>query len=204
MKAIAKITSVLIIFFVFGITKSYAQDPLHTLKVNPFAFFNGQIPKTAEYNLSLERALTNRMAIQVAGAYVTNDTENFNSFTNLSGASVDATGFRVAPALKLYLRNQESPRGMYIAPMYSYNRTNFINNANPNDKMTATYTSINLLGGWQMMFGKTLVLDFFGGVGKKNNSWDITNDAEIPSIFKPQGGADGMRLTFGLNAGIAF
>ena len=203
MKASHFILRAPLMLILFLSLNTFAQnDPKNTLKTNPFVMFNGQIPHTNEYRLVYERSLTNHLAFQLGGAYNDGNERNFSKITDAEGASIAAHGFRVQPSFKFYLRNQPSPRGMYLSPMYSYNTATFQNEGNPEDFLKATYTSMNLLAGWQVMIKKTLVVDVFGGIGRKHNYW-TTGDAER-TIFDVPNESKGMKLNLGFNMGFAF
>ncbi len=222
-----------IICFVF--TKGHAQTrgdaPIEIdkpaksiyLKTNPLALLQGPIPfYSGEARIGFEAIASDHLTYQGSAGYIFLS-PIFNvligNAPGVFGGNLQMPGFRFQGEvryyyIKLYNKKKLSkvflPSGLYVGLNASYASADFKERDIPVQKIDFTQMNINLIGGAQLMYNDAFGVDFFAGIGYKNNVityydfngkkeiWD-PEDVGLGEFYSyPINLKLGMNLTFGL------
>ena len=189
------------------------------IKTNPLAVLWGSIPFTSEYRFMIELTSSKKQSDQIGISYLGKspvlklfeDTiENLNLLI--------VRGIRFQGAHKFYINklgiyfglpgSEYAPNGLYLSPHLSYSTAKFSTKFfNSRDVfIRTTHFNVNLLLGYQLI-REYWALDFFAGMGYKNNIWiehDQQNSINInTSDFGPLYNSP-VKLNLGFNVGFVF
>ena len=203
-----------------------APKPMHNqgiLKFSAIPLFEGQIAYTGEIRVIYERKLAKRQSITLSASY---DFPNFILLAigkRLSGGgrrggggrggrgaslnSVSVEGGRIAVGYRYYpLKKQEGLKGFFVGPYLSYNAVNIRDKSNAQNFEVVNYADVCGITGYQFII-KHFELEFFGGLGYKNNfvshynqTANAINDQytlKIPAL-------DNVKFVLQMNFGYAF
>ncbi|MGD1848667.1 MAG: hypothetical protein ACFB10_25030 [Salibacteraceae bacterium] len=209
--------------------KVYPVKHSFVIKTNPGAIVWGQIPLTAEYRVGFETVTGVNQSAQFDLSYfrkspiVTAVEDSIASGSNYD-LRLRVRGFRIQTQYRFYLNRMfdglmggdpylaTAPNGLFIAPHVSYAQASFsTRNASRFDVYTnVSHLNINLLSGFQLVFGG-ISMEAFMGLGWKQNRWveyelgskrvlsrDELRDLMFPLYASP------IKLSGGFNFGIAF
>ncbi|MBO9702278.1 MAG: DUF3575 domain-containing protein [Sporocytophaga sp.] len=203
----------------FAVVNSFAQkaDPKNVLKIGFPELF------AASLNLAYERAINDKVSFQVTGGYRhIQDSYGITWTDNDNTRSEDRkiySGYTVVPELKYYLTNTTwaAPKGFYISAFGRYGKydVEFNDNTTPNNDYNATYSYTEagggVLGGFQFIFAKVFVMDFYIGPQMKlrtlqpvtyENKRIITDPKKAASYIgvEEDGQRPGVRIGFKIGA----
>ena len=194
------------------------------LKFSAVPIFEGQIDFTGEFRITYERKIAKRQSITIGISY---DYPNFillaigNAFgrgggrhsggsssgANLNTVSVE--GGRITLGYRYYpLKKQEGLKGFFVGPYLSYNVVNIREKDNSQNYELVNYFNASAITGYQFVFKNHFELEFFGGLGYKNN-FVLHRNQEANQIYGSyvfaQGGAlKYVKLVMQMNFGYAF
>lgn len=181
-------TLVLISRFASGQEKDdYYLKPVNTMpeyhiliKTNPFVYFWGAIPLTAEYRLVGETMVSTKQSSQLALSYLGKGIvlKSYEDSANNNYKFV-VNGFRVQYTHKFFIKNnfQEmalfSPYGWYLGPHVSYSSAKITSKTGSiyDVFITGIHMNANLFVGYQTLLYNQFPLDVFFGLGIKENKW---------------------------------
>ncbi len=192
------------------------QKPDAVLKTNPLAMIWGHVPFTSEFRfvdeLTTARWQSLQFGVSVFGKspvlYLLEEQYN-HKHKGQRSISYEVHGFRFQFAYKFYLsRKRFAPCGWYLAPDVSFStvKLSTVHGYQFGSYIQATQYNLNVMIGKQS-FRKKFAIDYFFGVGWKQNSWqfvysptrikrlDIKN---IPYYFEP------LNIFIGINFGKAY
>ncbi|MCO4807501.1 hypothetical protein OAA53_00260 [Salibacteraceae bacterium] len=193
------------------------------LKTNPLSVLQGPVPYfTGELRLGFEFIGSDRFTYQASASYVfLSPLLNVlaNNTPAAFGGAIQMPGYRFQGQvryyyLKFYNKKKLSkvflPTGLYTAIHSSYSNAYFRDKNAPIERIEFTQLSFDLLGGMQVMYNDVFGIDFFAGMGYKNNVityydyrgrkeiWDA-DMVNLGSYYSsPIKLTIGMNLTFGL------
>ena len=185
----------------FG-AKTFAQS--NVIKINPLSLF------AITGNIQYERALNEKMSVQLGGYFGTIST-GFGADGNDAGISY--TWYGITPEFRYYVTNasKDAPRGLYVGPFVRYRNVTAKYDATLSTGETgAAKASITGIGGgaiigYQFLFGDVVALDLFAG--PQYTGWSVNAEAEATGeevsytgLFS--GGSMGARA--GIGFGFAF
>lgn len=185
-----------------------------TIKTSPWAMLVGPIILTAEYRLAYETVLSENQSFQLGVSYIGKSfymrmMEKSDSAYSANNIRFLVTGYRFQFTYKYFFnRMNDSPAGLYIGPHFSYSFAKFTTRQlNLYDEyIKAVYVNYNLITGYQLIIHDKLVIDFFYGLGYRDNAWhEHYNQTNYPLdsgdflIYKGN-----LKLILGINAGWAF
>ena len=195
-------------YFVEGIE----EEPRMTLKTNPLSMIQGPIFLCSEYRLCYERLIKPGQSMQVSVSYL-----GKSYYVILSEAMMDdpyhfkISGMRFTAEYRLFHTmlwgKKNALKGLYAAPYISWASAKISDDYSMtfNEYIKATYQNYCLKTGYQTIKGK-FVLDFFVGIGYRNNVWTEHRnynfsvlDNDDLEIFPGH-----LKLLAGFNAGMTF
>ena len=152
-------------------------------KTNPFAILAGPITLTAEYRLGVEATATPRISYQICGGYLNksfffNLTQN-DTANGLNAKDFSFQGFRIQGQVRYYFKKFEdkkdwstkfTPSGYYIAAHGSYSTATLRLKTQAYPYNDYININANVLIGLQAMIEQSFGIDFYTGVGWKQNS----------------------------------
>lgn len=183
------------------------------LKTNPFTIVQGPIPFASEYRLAYEHVTSERGAIQISGSYLAKGFMEVLAEASVSPpVNLKIRGYRFQAEYKYYLIKRKdglnAPRGIYIAPVFSYAHVKITDKSNvlQDEYYAITYTNYCLKFGIQII-KKNLAFDPFIGLGYRNNIWQ-EHFNNTTSLMKkddiPFYSDYPVKILLGFNAGWAF
>ncbi len=150
------------------------------LKTNPFVYFWGAIPLTAEYRIVGETMVSKNQSSQIAVSYlgkgvilkILEDSVNGNS-------KFVVNGFRIQYTHKFFInqiKNNQTfynPYGLYIGPHISYASAKITSKTgNVYDVyINGIHMNANIFIGYQTLIYNQFPFDVFFGLGIKENKW---------------------------------
>jgi len=181
-----------LVFAQDDVTVTYSQGggdqgdlPLNVIKWNPWGVIAGQ------YQFVYERALNEKMSVQLSAGYITFPTSQ-TIITNSYEAKT--TGFIVIPEFRYYITNSKypAPKGFYLAPFARIRAvTQDLDDINVDpafekdvsyiDKVTTISGGV-VLGG-QALIADVLSLDFF--IGPQYKTRNFTRTYDDPALNAP-------------------
>jgi hypothetical protein len=194
-------------------------------KTNFFPILWGAVPLTAEFRLVAEVAVARNQSSQIGISYL-GKSPVFKAFEHLvmgnnSGPDILVQGYRLQLSHKFYLSeilNQSgllsnsynlAPFGFYLSPHASYATarisTRHLNNYN--NFYRGTHINLNMLGGIQLQLFDEFIVDIYGGLGYKKNTWEDVQSGNSSAIDTQEFGYlynMPLKINFGFNAGLAF
>jgi hypothetical protein len=180
------------------------------LKTNPLCMLQGPIIFTSEFRLSAERMTAKKQSFQITAGYLGKGAYLylFESMQN-SNYEFKVNGARFGLEYRIYLfdKNNPKPEGMYIAPAFSYSYAKITDaySSSRNEYIQATFINYTIKGGYQLIRNK-LALDFFYGLGYKDNTWTMNQNQSFSVLpnndFELFPG--NLKLILGFNVGIVF
>lgn len=208
----------------FMVVTSFAQkvDPKNVIKIGFPVVFVGSV------NLAFERAINEKVSFQIAGGYrhlVDDYGFTWPDADNTRGDdSKIYTGYTVVPELKYYLTNStwSAPKGFYISAFGRYGKydVEFQDNTSTNNDYNAKYSYTEsgggVLGGFQFIVAKVLVMDFYIGPQFKRRTlqpiiWETPGAIPVKSNPKNASNYIGLEkngqrpgIRIGFNIGFAF
>jgi hypothetical protein len=186
----------------------------NVLKTDVFCPLWGAIPFTSEYRLVYETPTSLHSSVQFGISYLG---KNFWLWpllmdtlrqSNPQASQITIKGFRFQLAFKFYVfKDQMAPDGLYFAPLLSYSSAKFgTTYSNMYDTyIKAVYMNANLITGYQFFFMNEMAVDFYFGLGVKQNSWLEYQSGRLTKRHDP---ADfelihlPFRIVLGMNVGI--
>jgi hypothetical protein len=193
------------------------------LKTNPLSVLQGPVPYfTGELRLGFEFIGSDRITYQASASYVfLSPLLNVisNNTPGVFGGAIQMPGYRFQGQvryyyLKFYGKKKLSkvflPTGLYTALHSSYSNAYFRDKNAPVERIEFTQLSVDILGGMQVMYNDVFGIDFFAGMGYKNNVityydylgrkeiWDASMVNLGDYYSSPIKLTIGMNLTFGL------
>ena len=202
-----------------------APKPVHNqgiLKFSAVPLFEGQIAYTGELRVIYERKIAKRQSITLSASY---DFPNFillaigRSFgaggrrggrgggrsAGLNSVSVE--GGRIAVGYRYYpLKKQEGLKGFFVGPYLSYNAVNIRDKSNAQNYEIVNYADACGITGYQFII-KHFELEFFGGLGYKNNfvsHYNQTANAVNDQYTLKISALNNVKLVLQMNFGYAF
>ena len=200
-------------FYQDSIYSNRLEAKRNILKTNPFTIVQGPIPYASEFRLAYEHVTSERTSIQIAGSYLS---KGFLMIMSEAATNppinLKIRGYRFQAEFRYYLIKRKdgtiAPRGIYIAPLFSYSNAKISNKKNvlKDEYYNITYTNYCLKFGVQII-KKNLAFDPFIGFGYRDNIWQehfnnattVMNKKDIPFYSDNQ-----LKVLFGFNAGWAF
>ncbi len=180
------------------------------IKSNPLPLLWGPGWFTSEFRLVYEKPVNLNQSFLIGASYLGRSPffiilQNPNSTTKIT-----LRGFRFQLAYKFYLID-EAPEGFYIAPYFSYSDAYILEKYQPiysSDYIKQTYMNINAIAGYQIIGYSGFAVDFYGGIGYKNNEWIEKTSAGSTNITSDFTMFDGpithVKVILGFNIGYAF
>lgn len=155
------------------------------LKFSIIPIFEGQIDFTGELRVTYEHKIAKRQSITIGASY---DYPNFillaisNAHPGRGGRhgggygrsagfnSVSVEGGRITLGYRYYpLKKLEGLKGFFVGPYLSFNSVNMRQKSNSQNYEVINYADATPITGYQFVFAKHFELEFFGGIGYKNN-----------------------------------
>lgn len=198
----------------------------NVIKLAPLGWIHGQLPFTVESRIGYERRLGARNSLGASYSYLGTNypfsfigsfalsaaisaaiTASGHPYIGWTNAKIRARGARWQVQYRQYLSKKRlAPEGWYLAPQFSYASVNY--EVSLEDWATKVNIEVknrnyNLLFGHQRVLGRHFVFDVFTGLGYREKSTFIVNDAgarvgdELPHGTR-------LKLSSGLNLGWAF
>jgi hypothetical protein len=187
---------------------AFAQVKNNAIKTNLIGLVAGQ------YQLAYERAINEKMSVQLSAGYITYDgSQTLGS----DSYKMDATGFIVIPEFRYYFA--EGLKGAYAGAFVRYRSATekYKDVSNPIGTDVSRDTKISSIGGgavlgYQALISDALVIDIFVGPQYKTRSTTNTyktagvTDDDFNSKFIDVKIFDksGVGVRFGINVGVAF
>ncbi len=170
--------------------EAVAQVKSNSVKFNAFGMFAGQ------YQLAFERAINDKITIQLSGGLVSRKWE-LGTYEQKDG------GFVIIPEARYYFN--ESMKGLYAGAFARYKSGS--TTATDADGEVYYEASRSAVGGgavlgYQFLIAERLVLDLFAGPQYKTTSSEVKTGTETALDLK--GESDGIGARFGFNIGVAF
>ena len=188
----------------------------NVIKTGLFCPFWGSILLTSEYRFVYETPTSARTSVQIGASYLAKnfwlwpiiiDTLKQN---NPQASQYTIKGFRVQLAFKYYVfKDQVAPDGLYFAPFLSYSMASI---GTPDSYLRQTYIKIvyinaNLIMGYQFFYMNQVAIDFYFGLGIKQNSYLEYDNGKLYKRYDP---ADfefiktPLKIVMGVNIGLGF
>jgi hypothetical protein len=193
-------------------SNSFEPRKNNIIKTNPLTIIQGSIPFTAEYRLILEHMLGNKSSIQIGGSYLgKSPLQVYNEANSTDPVRLIVKGYRFQAEFRYYIsgfiNDKTAPEGFYVAPSFSLSHAKFTNRYynTYNEYISFDYTNYCLKAGYQLM-DNTLTLDFFTGIGYRNNILvdKINSPAQANKIKDFEVYHGPLKLLLGFNMGYAF
>lgn len=193
-------------------SNSFEPRKNNIIKTNPLTIIQGPIPFTSEYRLILEHMLGNKSSFQIGGSYLGKSPYLFY----MEAVSTDPVrlvvkGYRFQAEFRYYIsgiiNHKTAPEGFYVAPSFSLSHAKLTNRYYNtfNEYLSFDYSNYCLKAGNQI-FDNTLSLDFFVGIGYRDNI--LVDKINIPSqsanIKDFEVFHGNLKLLLGFNMGYAF
>lgn len=197
-----KTLSIAFLLFLFqlnGKAQTIGKEPIEFdkpskslyFKTNPLTLLQGPIPFfSGEARFGLEMVGSEKLTYQASVSYLFKS-PLFSLLTNgapgLSGVDFQFQGYRFQGQvryyyLKFYSKKQLSkvflPSGLYVSIHGSYSSGTLSARNIPVERIEFTHLNTSVIGGMQAMYRDALGIDFFLGLGYKNN---------VITYFKPNG-----------------
>lgn len=192
---------------------SYNRHVSTILKTNPFAIFWGSIPFTAEYRLVEEVKVGTQQSISVGISYLgKSPIVKMIEDTLIPNNKIRfyIKGIRLQYAHRFYFtRYKQAPFGRFVGIQASYStaKASLKYYSSQNKYVKAMHFNINAVYGKQRTLGDNLSLEYYIGMGYKNNIWySVSNPHVIKPVRKEDMGFYGtpVNFVFGMNIGFGF
>lgn len=153
----------------------------NVVKFSPIPLLFGQINFCGELRVTYERMLTHNQSLSLGVSYnypslplmiTTSMSQSGNIFKGLS-----VYGARGTIAYRFYpLKSREAPEGFFVGPLVSYNFVQIREKNGSGSFVNINYFNANAVCGYQVEFGKGVMMEFVGGLGYKRN-FSVSYDA---------------------------
>lgn len=187
--------------------RSFGQAKDNAVKTNLMGMIISQ------YQLSYERAVSEKFSVQLSGAYITRE---WGILDTDGETDIDQTGWMVIPEARYYFG--EALKGGYVAGFarlrgvdWVYRDLNTTDGFDNSGRFGRSVAGGGLLFGYQALASDVLVFDIFLGPQFKSvtvKDWKFDADNNDPSYNDYEGNekieSSGTGLRFGFNLGIAF
>lgn len=191
--------SILSLLLFFCVTGNLFAQSKNVIKINLWS------PIVATANLAYERAITEKVSVQLGGAY-----------TTVGSSGIKYRGYQVQPEVRFYLSEKAAPAGFYVAPFARYRSLSVAvetdeldSNGMPTgntveDKATWSSVGGGVVVGAQWLFGNEHVaFGIFGGPAFYSHSWKYEGSSGEDD-FGSVKGAGGFSFRSGVTLGVAF
>lgn len=169
----------------------------NVIKFSPIPLLFGQINFCGELRITYERMLTHNQSLSLGFSYnypslplmlSTNLSRNGNIFKG-----INVFGARGTIAYRYYpLKSREAPEGFFVGPFVSYNFVQLREKGGSGSFVNINYFNANAVCGYQVEFGKGVMMEFVGGLGYRKNfivEYDANTDkrsvSDIEGILPP-------------------
>ncbi|MBL4576988.1 MAG: hypothetical protein JKX74_00870 [Flavobacteriales bacterium] len=192
-------------------SEEYPVEYEGVLKTNPLSMLWGSIPLTAEFMVLYEFVTAPQQASQVGISYIGKSPvlkafEDTVPDLNL----LTISGVRLQLSHRFYfLKSYDfAPRGLYLSPHISYATAKVSTKHFSSQDVFVRINQFNLntLLGWQWIYKRGHTLDVFGGLGYKDNFWEIHDAQNTISLANDDMGkwyTGPVKLSFGFYFGLA-
>lgn len=178
-----KILNLLILLFTFGNAFSQFADLEFkekktygsVIKISPLQFMWGTVPLTGEYGFSYEYKVGVKSTIEAKAAYVTKGLLFLMIESTMYGPNdphLTMNGVRLQADYRFYPLNNEAPKGLFVAPLFSFATVNFSDEISKQSGyyLKATHFEFAVIAGYQFIFGN-MALEPHIGVKYRDISW---------------------------------
>lgn len=158
------------------------------IKVSPLQFMWGTIPLTGEYGLSYEYKVGLKSTIEAKAGYVTKGLLFLMIEPTLYGPNdphLTMSGLRLKADYRYYPLKQDAPKGLFIAPLFSFATVNFSDEIAKQSGyyIKATHIEFALIAGYQFIFGN-MALEANLGLKYRDISWVEKSYQGISTLTK--------------------
>lgn len=151
--------------------------PAHStvIKMSPVPFFMGQIPYCGEVRITVEQLVAWNQSLTIGASYnYPSPVLALISAMNKGGGSsfndYSINGFRGILGYRYYpIKKLHAPNGLYFGPYLSYNFAKIKEKGGSGDYFILNYANAGLITGYQIQLPRNVYLDFFTGLGYRNN-----------------------------------
>lgn len=156
----------------------------NVIKFSPIPLLFGQINFCGELRITYERMLTHNQSLSLGFSYnypslplmlSTSLSRNGNIFKG-----INVFGARGTIAYRYYpLKSREAPEGFFVGPFVSYNFVQLREKGGSGSFVNINYFNANAVCGYQVEFGKGVMMEFVGGLGYRKNfivEYDASTD----------------------------
>jgi hypothetical protein len=189
---------ILVAFFAtLFLTNVSAQERKNVIKMNLWS------PVVSTWNFAYERALNEKMSVQMGFAYTTKTLDD-----------TKYRGYQIQPEVKFYLSEKGAPAGFYVAPFARYRSLSLSTEfptydedgfpTGQTEEQKATWNSVGggLVVGAQWLFAERVAFGLFGGPAFYSHSFKYEGNASEDN-FSLRGNG-GFAFRSGVTLGIAF
>lgn len=175
------------------------QDRKNVIKINLWS------PIVSTWNFGYERALSEKVSVQLGLAYTTKSYKD----TKLSG-------YQIQPEVRFYLSEKAAPAGFYVAPFIRYRslsasaetpvydpNNSYVQTGTTKEKATWNTVGGGLVVGGQWLFAdERIAFGIFGGPAFYSHSYKYEGTATEDNFnFR---GTGGFTIRSGITLGVAF
>jgi len=177
--------------FNFYTEKNYDKNKFLILKIRPLSFIHGNIPFTSEIGLMVEKIENIKISSQFGVFYVTcSPILLYLLKLNKEPKNFTIQGLRIIFDFKFYPFTNFNVyeylmTGFYLSSTISYSTAKFYNyQIIVLNYLKAHYFHIGIKCGYQFVFLKSIILDFYAGLGYKVNNWFIYEKYNLKVLDK--------------------
>ncbi len=194
------------------IQKSLLKTNPTTILAGPMTIFNdsgGVFPFTSEYKLLYEVPIAPKQSLQIGVSYLTKNifllaagTDTGRTARDIRNISI--AGFRIQGMFRYYLGKENlSPKGFYVGPHASYAYTKLGIKSAPGYYLHFVNWNINAILGYQLVIRQKVGLDFFTGLGYRNNTLEENAPNTSKVVNRNEFLTGRLKISFGFSFGVA-